>query len=96
MNPFEILGLSPSSSPSEVTARWRELASTHHPDRGGDPAEFDRYRQAFNEARKLAHQPRPCEACQGKGSTQVVRGFHSLKVVCSSCGGKGQINQEHP
>jgi len=35
-------GLKPDASPDNVRARWRDLAKTLHPDRGGDPAGFVR------------------------------------------------------
>ena len=34
------LGLSPDAGPEEVGARFRELARRHHPDRGGEVADF--------------------------------------------------------
>jgi hypothetical protein len=40
-------GLQPDASPDDVRARWRELAKTLHPDRGGDPAAFVRMNATY-------------------------------------------------
>lgn len=89
MTPFAILGLEDDASPVEVRARWRELASEHHPDRGGDAALFHSCRQAFEEAMRIAEQPKPCPACHGEGKIGVRRGFNQIMVSCSSCRGSG-------
>lgn len=42
-NPYTTLGLTPSATPSEIRARYRQLVLEHHPDRligRGVPAEF--------------------------------------------------------
>lgn len=44
---FEKLGLPDTATPDEVKAKWRELCMIHHPDRGGNPVEFDEVRRAF-------------------------------------------------
>lgn len=41
------LGLAAGADDAAVRRAFRELARTHHPDRGGDPARFDRVRRAF-------------------------------------------------
>ena len=46
MNPFAVLGLEDTASPDEVKARWRSLASEHHPDNGGNAERFDECRKA--------------------------------------------------
>lgn len=40
-------GLAPDASPDDVKARWRELAKSLHPDRGGDPAAFVRMQAVY-------------------------------------------------
>ena len=44
---FATLGLGPTATLAEVKARFRELAMVHHPDKGGDAAEFRRLRDAY-------------------------------------------------
>ena len=45
---FATLGLATSVTEAEVKVRFRELAKVHHPDKGGDPAEFRRLREAHD------------------------------------------------
>ncbi|CAN5497827.1 hypothetical protein BH20ACT2_BH20ACT2_00910 [soil metagenome] len=55
MTPFEILGVSSTASPAEITAAYRTLAQIFHPDRFHDApdavrAEADRRMRQLNEA----------------------------------------------
>uniref|UniRef100_A0A914WFA9 J domain-containing protein n=1 Tax=Plectus sambesii TaxID=2011161 RepID=A0A914WFA9_9BILA len=45
-DPYAILGLDRGASKEEVKKRYRELTKTVHPDRGGDPVQFDRIAKA--------------------------------------------------
>lgn len=94
MRCFETLGLRDDALPSEVKARWRELASEHHPDKGGDAEVFNEYRQAYEAALHEASQPVQCQACNGKGKRMVQRGFHQVRLPCDDCDGKGQVQRE--
>lgn len=86
--PLKVLGLGPLATPDEVKARWRELAGLHHPDRGGDAAEFHRYRLAYHQALKTAS---ICKNCHGKGKTIVANGLSQLMIRCPSCKGTGSL-----
>lgn len=44
---FGVLELEENASGEKINQRYRQLASQHHPDKGGDPAIFIRIRQAF-------------------------------------------------
>lgn len=44
---LETLGLPPDATPGAVKARWRKLSLEHHPDRGGDPALFQKLSAAW-------------------------------------------------
>lgn len=41
------LGLEAEATPVEITRRYRELVTRHHPDKGGEQAIFIRIRQAY-------------------------------------------------
>lgn len=45
-DPHAILGVVPGAAREVVEGAWRALARTHHPDKGGDPAAFDRITKA--------------------------------------------------
>ena len=44
---WEILGVPVGSNQSAITIRYRELAATHHPDKGGDKDMFIKIRAAY-------------------------------------------------
>lgn len=91
---FEILGLQPTATTEQVKQRWRQLASEHHPDRGGSADDFDRYRKAYLLALKDAVEPLVCQECGGTGKIDVQRGFHLVKLPCDRCGGAGEVQRE--
>ena len=80
MTPYEILGISPEASNDEVRLAYKRAAMKHHPDRGGDPTEFAKVKQAFE-----ALQRRPCPECGGKGYVKNRQGFFSVKENCPLC-----------
>jgi DnaJ domain len=43
----EVLGVRPGASPAEAHKAFRRWALDHHPDRGGDPAEFQAGVEAY-------------------------------------------------
>jgi hypothetical protein len=45
-DPHEILGVDPDADPVVVKAAARQLLAKHHPDKGGDEAEFRRVKRA--------------------------------------------------
>ena len=44
---LQALNLGDSASADQITQRYRELATRHHPDKGGDPDRFIQIRQAY-------------------------------------------------
>lgn len=49
---YAVLHLLPSAPDNVVAAVWRVLAKSHHPDSGGDPAVFRKYREAYDVVKK--------------------------------------------
>jgi len=47
INPYQILGLSPDASLDAVKESYRQLATKHHPDKGGNPETFKIVKLAF-------------------------------------------------
>jgi len=90
---FALLGLSTTATLAEVRLAWKRLAMTLHPDRGGDPAEFDRTKRAYELASEIAVQPIVCEVCKGSGKVVHTRGFSQVKFPCPTCGGLGTIRR---
>ena len=47
-NYYQILGVSPQASADDVKRAYRKLASQHHPDKGGDTAQFQEIQEAYS------------------------------------------------
>ena len=52
------LGLGRDADLDQVKAGYRRLALVHHPDRGGEPAEFQRIKRAYDQALALLRRRR--------------------------------------
>jgi curved DNA-binding protein CbpA len=48
MTLYEILGVSPDASASEIKAAYRRGAKAHHPDVGGDARQFEEVQRAYS------------------------------------------------
>lgn len=48
MDYYQTLGIDKGSSPEEIKQAFRKLAMQHHPDRGGDEAEFKKINEAYD------------------------------------------------
>ena len=87
--PFEILELPDDADEVTVKRRWHQLASLHHPDKGGSPTEFSRLHEAYRRALDEIHD-RVCHGCRGTGKYKVVRGWRESYLQCPTCGGSGR------
>lgn len=47
MDHYQTLGVAKNASPDEIKKAYRRLAGIHHPDKGGDTAEFQKIQQAY-------------------------------------------------
>lgn len=96
-SPFEQLGLETTATVEEVKKAWRQLASVHHPDHGGDGAKFNELRQAYQAALKLTSvhsvAAEKCPLCFGSGRmfNPNSRGFTNIKIMCRACMGSGKL-----
>ena len=46
MDYYETLGVNHTTQPDEIKKAYKKLASKHHPDKGGDEAEFKKIQAA--------------------------------------------------
>ena len=47
-NPYEVLGVKPTSDKSQIKKAYRKLAVEHHPDKGGDEDKFKEVNEAYS------------------------------------------------
>lgn len=47
MDYYKILGVDRNATPEEIKKAYRKMAAKHHPDRGGDTAEFQKIEEAY-------------------------------------------------
>ena len=47
MDHYQTLGVAKNATPDEIKKAYRRLAGIHHPDKGGDTAEFQKIQQAY-------------------------------------------------
>jgi DnaJ-class molecular chaperone len=52
LNPHSVLGVASDATPEQVKAAYRKLAMKHHPDKGGDIAEFQKIQEAYDAINK--------------------------------------------
>lgn len=77
----KILGVSETATQEEIRKAYKRMAMIHHPDRGGDAAEFNRIRKAY----KSLSKQNKCSICEGKGFVMERQGFFVKKVECPNC-----------
>lgn len=58
-DPWFVLGVPPGTPLEQIRSRYRELALTHHPDRGGDPAAMRRFASAYDRVRSASLRSAP-------------------------------------
>lgn len=71
MDYYNILGVEKTATPDEIKKAYRKLAMQHHPDKGGDPEQFQAINEAYEtlkDTNKRAHYDR-----YGNSSSQNFR-----------------------
>jgi DnaJ-class molecular chaperone len=106
---YKILGLSEGASTEEVKKAYKKLVLIHHPDKGGDPNEFRKITEAYEQ---IINPPVPQQQQQQHvqvvnlslaevilGCPKVIKitriiSCNSCKSCCTMCNGSGRIIQQ--
>jgi curved DNA-binding protein len=93
MNFYTELGVSETATQDEIKKAYRKLAATHHPDRGGDTAAFQKIAQAYDtigdEQKRAAYDSQQ----RGGGNPFNFTGEHPFNVDEMFGGGGGPFAQ---
>jgi DnaJ-class molecular chaperone len=77
---------------ADVKSAYRSAAMVAHPDRGGDPAHFDKLTKARDVlAAHLEMVEKTCPACQGSGRMTVKAFGGNVGLNCKQCKGTGEL-----
>lgn len=68
-NPFQVLGVDVDSDTEEIRVAYRNAARRHHPDRGGNAAEFGRITRSYRLLRDREHRARLRSQWAGSAAT---------------------------
>lgn len=108
MDPHSVLGIPRKSSLDDIKKAYKRKALTHHPDRGGNPEEFKRIREAYDTLCNPEPRVKKQDHCHTlhvsmdeayRGVTRPMRvtvNKQCLKCVklCDVCQGRGSVMQE--
>jgi DnaJ-class molecular chaperone len=97
---YGTLGVLRCATHAEIREAFRDLASVHHPDRGGDTAVMAELTRAYAMLSRSSERERydawlemvgtPCVACGGAGARFKQKGFSSrIPIPCKTCNGEG-------
>ncbi len=90
---FEWMELPMSATPSEVRAKWRDVAKACHPDLGHSLVKFLAAKARMEACLDHALKPRMCFDCHGLGKVVASsQGFKTIYKKCVECGGSGKIS----
>jgi DnaJ-class molecular chaperone len=83
------LGLRADAKAADVWPQFKRLASTLHPDKGGNGDEFATLKQVAEECIAELSLPVECEPCGGTGKVKLGQ----TTLLCSVCLGAGTIER---
>ena len=105
MNPYEVLGVSPSATAEEIRAAYRRLTLAYHPDRNPAPqaghwmAQINRAYAILSDPAQRAAYDRQQQAgarvrCPSCTNGIATRGYDGRRIRCPICLGRGTISRE--
>lgn len=83
MMAYEILGIPITATYEEARQAFKRHAQACHPDKGGNPVDYDRYRKALHDFKRLTK----CPECGGAGHIKKKQGVAVTRLKCPKCWG---------
>ena len=82
MDPYSTLGVDRNASDKDIKTAFKNLAKTHHPDRGGDESKFKQINEAYQKIKSpSARQQHEQEQVFGQGGVQFDFGGSGFEGI---------------
>jgi DnaJ-class molecular chaperone len=99
-NAYAVLGCTAASGDEALRLAYRRLCREHHPDKGGDPAQFAHVVEAYGQVKDATARARyanvlalhgvMCKRCHGSGVLRRTKSFTQvIETPCADCEGRG-------
>ena len=100
MDYYATLGVSKDATPDQLKKAYRKLASTHHPDKGGDTKKFQEIQTAYDtlsdpQKRQMYDNPRPQMQGMPGGFSFHSQGFDLNDLFAQAFGGSSPFGQRN-
>ncbi len=95
---YQTLGVDKTATPEEIKRAYRKLASQHHPDKGGDTAEFQKVEEAYRtlgDPQKRAEYDNPPQSFNFQNFGGAPHNIHDIFSQMFG-GGMGGFPGQHP
>jgi len=104
MDHYNTLGVAKNSTPDEIKKAYRRMAAIHHPDKGGDTAEFQKIQQAYetlSDPQKKQEYDNPNQGFPGAGFPGGGFSFHhnggvDINDIIGQMFGGGGFGRQNP
>jgi curved DNA-binding protein CbpA len=83
INPYKVLGVSPSSTLDEIRNAFKQLVLIYHPDRGGNKSDFDLIKQSYNAIYKLYKKNKSYQERANMNKGQFMNKYNDVDNVLS-------------
>jgi len=97
MDYYNTLGVEKTAAQDEIKKAYRKLASQHHPDKGGDTAQFQKIQVAYetlSDPNKRAEYDNPRPTMAGPGGFNFGAGGHPFEDMISQMFRQSQSRQQ--
>ncbi len=83
LNCYEIMKITNFSSFDEIKAKYKDLMIKHHPDKGGDAATFNNYKQAYDYLKENKDDHDRKLKCKIRYLSEIILNFLRKQMIVS-------------